>query len=111
MFEQDLLSVMNGQQHVLSRNITVGETWPRAMEAAAVRVGVTLQFCMMDPPQLLQTAAMGHVTNGRGSRDAVGILSRHLVLGLNALLFHALGMYLSSDNVRTRGGESRIPNK
>eukprot|EP01060_Flectonema_neradi_P036837 TRINITY_DN721_c0_g1_i13.p1 TRINITY_DN721_c0_g1~~TRINITY_DN721_c0_g1_i13.p1 ORF type:complete len:780 (+),score=134.53 TRINITY_DN721_c0_g1_i13:115-2454(+) len=112
MFEQDLLSVVNTRTLLTNSDTDTGDMWLDAMDAAAEELDVSLQFCMMDPCHALKTTEIKKVTNARGSRDAVGVADRHIVLGMSGILHYSLGMWPSADNVRTTAvedGDTRAP--
>eukprot|EP01060_Flectonema_neradi_P036842 TRINITY_DN721_c0_g1_i5.p1 TRINITY_DN721_c0_g1~~TRINITY_DN721_c0_g1_i5.p1 ORF type:complete len:770 (+),score=161.41 TRINITY_DN721_c0_g1_i5:67-2310(+) len=112
MFEQDFLSGINEYTSLTNNDTHTGDDWLNAMGDAAKELGVSLQYCMMQPIHTLKSTEVYQVTNGRASRDAVGVPSFHLVLGMSGMLPYSTGIWPSADNVWTsavEGTQTRAP--
>ena len=112
MFEQDFLSAVNQYTNLTSNDTHTADDWLNAMGDAAKELDITLQYCMMHSIHTLKSSEIHQVTNGRASADAIGVPSRHLVLGMSGMLHYSMGIWPSADNVWTsavEGNQTRAP--
>eukprot|EP00039_Didymoeca_costata_P008485 m.112767 g.112767 ORF g.112767 m.112767 type:complete len:859 (-) comp14102_c0_seq2:80-2656(-) len=102
MFEQDFLCTTNTGTSLTKSDINHGKTWLVNMGKAADKANISLQFCMMNAVHTMASTWVPAVSNGRSTRDNTR-RSRDLVLvlGLDALLHYAMGIFASRDNVFT----------
>ena len=89
------------------QNLDAATDWQAGMNAAAAATGLTVQFCMMHPSDLLNTLQFSHVTNGRASPDYASSLN--WFIGHSSLLFEAVGLRPSKDNWWSGDGQTRQP--
>jgi hypothetical protein len=106
MFEQDFLcSYGIGDSGLTNSDVYSGATWLQNMDTAAQEFGIKLQFCMPDAYHLLESTKIFSVTNARATGDNVRNYRSILPMGQNGLLFYALGVYASRDNVWTTNAD------
>ena len=74
------------------------------MNAAGANTKTPIQFCMMQPSDLLMSIQLDYVTNGRASPDYA--TPDNTFIGHSSLLFMAVGMRPSKDNFWTTDGET-----
>eukprot|EP01052_Picozoa_sp_SAG31_P005511 SAG31_NODE_243_length_19342_cov_12.906459_14_plen_297_part_00 len=78
------------------RTLDAATIWQQGLNKAAARKKVPVQFCMMQPDDILNTLFLDQVTNGRASGDYAG--NGNWNLGGSSLLYWALGIRPSKDN-------------
>ena len=83
------------------RDVDTGKNWFYNMDLAAQAYGIKLQFCMADVYHLLQSTSIYSVTNARATGDNTRNWPSIHSMGQTSLLFYALGVYASRDNVWT----------
>ena len=102
MFEQDFLCYLNTDTTVTNSDVGSGNKWFAAMDAAALANGVTMQFSMPNPRHVLASTSMQSLTNVRATSDNTrGSAASVRPMGPNGILFPALGVFASRDNVWT----------
>ena len=84
------------------------ETWARGMGAAAAATRTPLQWCMAMPSDVLLSASLDWVTNGRASDDYALATNLPQFAG-GALLMWAFGVRPSKDNFWTTNGADPLP--
>lgn len=110
IFEQDFLcSYGIGDSGLTSTDVDSGSTWIRYMDEAAQKFGIKLQFCMPDAYHLLESTKVLSVTNARATEDNVRKYRSILSMGQNGLLYYALGVFASRDNVWTSNADVEQP--
>lgn len=106
MFEQDFLcSYGIGGSRLTSTDVNSGATWLKYMDRAAHQYGIKLQFCMPDAYHLLESTKIRSVTNARATGDNTRSYRSISSMGQNGLLFYALGVFASRDNVWTSNAD------
>ncbi|CAB9513155.1 expressed unknown protein [Seminavis robusta] len=104
LFEQDFLCSQGiGRTNLTRTDVDSGRMWLSQMNDAALAYNVTLQLCMPDSYHLLQSTTLQSVTNARATYDNTRNAPSILAMGPNSLLFHALGLFASRDNIWTSG--------
>eukprot|EP00937_MAST-01D_sp_MAST-1D-sp2_P001128 g1128.t1 len=106
-YEVDFMSNLFLDVPEFRRTLDASTQWQRGMNAAALATNTTVQFCMMQPSDLLNTLAFDAVTNGRASGDYC--CADNWDVGGPSLLFWALGMRPSKDNFWSGDGQKRQP--
>lgn len=89
------------------RTLDASTGWQSGMNAAGLATNTTIQFCMMQPSDLLNTLNFEAVTNGRASGDYAGTSNWNV--GGTSLLFWAMGLRPSKDNFWSGDGQKRQP--
>eukprot|EP01084_Bolivina_argentea_P025908 48172_1 len=87
----------------LQTHIDTAQQWLKGMNKAAKERGITIQFCIANPMNLLQALSLSQVTNGRASDDYAG--SENWDIGAGSLLWSALDLKPSKDNFWTSWNE------
>lgn len=106
LFEQDFLcSEGIGGSGLTSRDVGSGRIWLEQMNHAALAFNVTLQLCMPDGYHILQSTTLQSVTNARATYDNTRNAPSVLSMGQNSLLFNAVGIFASRDNVWTSNAD------
>lgn len=109
-FEQDFLCEYGiGSTGLTSTDVYSGKEWFAFMDDAALSLDVTLQFCMPQAYHLLQSTTIHSVTNARATGDNTRNYPSIDSMGLNTLLFYALGVFASRDNVWTSNADVEQP--
>ena len=87
------------------RSLDASTGWQRGMNEAGLDTNTTIQFCMMQPSDLLNSLELNAVTNGRASGDYAG--PNNWNVGGSSLLFYAMGLRPSKDNFWSGDGQKR----
>jgi hypothetical protein len=107
-YEQDWLIEIYLAFGELRRRAGAAEKWQHALDDAAARRGLTMQWCMPAPADLLHTARLSRVSSVRTSMDFRYLADRQANWGwflhLNALA-RALGLGTSKDVFVTTGDD------
>jgi hypothetical protein len=77
------------------RTLDASTGWQAGMNRAGIESKTTIQFCMMQPSDLLNSLQFDAATNGRASGDYAG--SGNWNVGGASLLFWAMGMRPSKE--------------
>eukprot|EP00035_Acanthoeca_spectabilis_P036154 m.38040 g.38040 ORF g.38040 m.38040 type:complete len:863 (-) comp7769_c0_seq1:47-2635(-) len=102
MFEQDFLCSTNTGTSLTNSDLKSGQQWLDNMNSAAEEAGITVQWCMINPQHALASTRASRVTNSRGTADNTRNTATNIEpMGQNSLLYFALGMFTSRDNVFT----------
>jgi hypothetical protein len=102
MFEQDFLcSYGIGGTGLTNTDVDTGKLWMEHMDTGALKMGTSLQFCMMDPCHALHSTLVKSMTNGRATEDNTRDWDSITPMGQTGLLFYSLGFFASRDNVWT----------
>lgn len=86
--------------------LTAWEGLARGMDTAAQEKNISLQYCMAQPNQLMQTLELPAVTNARASDDNTPQNRHRWAIGYTALFFNELRVLPFMDNVWTRANQS-----
>ena len=93
-YEVDFMSNLFIQIPEFRRTLDASTVWQLGMNQAGLDTNTTIQFCMMQPSDLLNSLQFDAATNGRASMDYAG--STNWNAGGASLLFWAMGMRLVS---------------
>lgn len=104
LFEQDFLCSI-GPTGLTNTDVDSGSNWLSWMDEAAMAYNITLQLCMANAYHLLQSTTMHSVTNARAGGDNTRNWNSIYSMGPNGLLFYALGLFASRDNVWTTNAD------
>jgi len=112
-YEQDWICLTHMKMNATQDNVVKARTWMKSMDAAAHKLNMTVQLCMMYPRHVLQTLEMTSVTQARASTDYHPMTKTDCKfndpnptctqynIGLTSLFFSALGILPSKDNFKT----------
>ena len=104
-YEVDFMSNLFIDIPEFRRTLDASTGWQRGMNDAGMDTNTTIQFCMMQPSDLLNSLQFNAVTNGRASGDYAG--PNNWNVGGSSLLFWAMGMRPSKDNFWSGDGQKR----
>eukprot|EP00038_Savillea_parva_P028861 m.67416 g.67416 ORF g.67416 m.67416 type:complete len:998 (+) comp8438_c0_seq1:47-3040(+) len=102
-FEVDFMSELYLGIPEFRRTLDAATGFLKGMNDAAADAEVPIQFCMMQPSDLLASVELNQATNGRSSDDYVGV--KNWDVGESSVLFWALGMPPSKDTFWSTDGE------
>jgi len=91
MYEQDWMDAEYEDVDVLRTNLTLADLWLEGMAVGAAAAGVTIQYCMPYPHDVLKAAWLPTVTNIRATPDYF-YTNTQWAIGGTALLYDALGV-------------------
>lgn len=106
-YEVDFMSNLFIDVPEFRRTLDASTQWQRGMNHAGLDTNTTIQFCMMQPSDLLNSLQFNAVTNGRASDDYAE--AGNWDIGGSSLLFWAMGMRPSKDNFWSSDGQRRQP--
>ena len=106
-YEVDFMSNLYIDVPEFRRTLGASNGWQSGMNAAGLSTNTAIQFCMMQPSDLLNSLQFDAATNGRASDDYAG--GGNWNIGGPSLLFWALGMRPSKDNFWSSDGQPRQP--
>ena len=89
-YEVDFMSELYLGIPEFRRTLDSATVWQQGLNDAAAAHNVPVQFCMMQPDDILNTLFLGQVTNGRASGDYASNWNWNL--GGSSLLYWALGI-------------------
>ena len=104
-YEVDFMSNLFIDVPEFRRTLDSSTGWQRGMNEAGIATNTTIQFCMMQPSDLLNSLQFNAATNGRASDDYQG--TSNWDIGGASLLFWAMGMRPSKDNFWSGDGQKR----
>ena len=87
------------------RTLDASTGWQSGMNQAGLDTNTTIQFCMMQPSDLLSSLSFDAATNGRASLDYQD--GENWKVGGSSVLFWAMGMRPSKDNFWSGDGQKR----
>ena len=106
-YEVDFMSNLYIDVPEFRRTLDASTEWQKGMNHAGLDTNTTIQFCMMQPSDLLNSLQFNAVTNGRASADYAS--DENWNIGGASLLFWAVGMRPSKDNFWSGDGQQRQP--
>jgi hypothetical protein len=108
-YEVDFMSNLFLGVPEFRRTLDASTLWQSGMNQAALKLQppMPIQWCMMQPSDLLNSLQFDTVTNGRASYDYAG--SDNWDIGGSSLLFWTMGVRPSKDNFWTSDGQKRQP--
>ena len=108
-YEVDFMSNLYLGIPEFRRTLDASTEWQAGMNAAGLATNITIQFCMMQPSDLLNSLQFDAVTNGRASNDYAE--PDNWQVGGASLLFWAVGMRPSKDNFWSGDGHAFFPGR
>jgi hypothetical protein len=115
MYEQDWMCTEYDNVGALRSNISMGDLWLSGMATGATKAGLTIQYCMPYPYDVLHAAAEPAVTNARATGDYFHAVDQWNVAN-TALFYWPIGVlpfkdgfYSSSE--KQIGGQTAGPEK
>ena len=106
-YEVDFMSNLFIDIPEFRRTLGASNGWQSGMNQAGLDTSTTIQWCMMQPSDLLNSLQFDAATNGRASDDYAG--GSNWDIGGPSLLFWAMGMRPSKDNFWSSDGQKRQP--
>ncbi|GMH62059.1 hypothetical protein TrLO_g8075 [Triparma laevis f. longispina] len=110
MYEQDWIMKQYDLTESLYLNLTLGDLWHRGMGEGASAAGLSVQYCMPYPNDILSSVMNKAVTNIRATDDYFHGADRYesnWPIGQTAMLIHALGALPFKDGFYSSTNEQR----
>ncbi|XP_050393125.2 uncharacterized protein LOC126811499 [Patella vulgata] len=108
VYEQDWMYVQFMFLEVMKTNLTLATTWMDAMAKSAENNDVTIQYCMAQSRQALQSLKYTAVTQARVSDD-YHLQHDQWKIGISSLFAHAVGVAPSKDTFWTTTNQPGNP--
>lgn len=100
VYEQDWMNELTANNPAVTNSTSHGRDWLLAMGHGAEKRNISIQYCMLMMPHLLQSTEIQSVTQARASGDySPG--SNQWSIGRTSLLYWALGIVPSKDTFFT----------
>ena len=108
-YEVDFMSCLSSTP-TFRTSVGAQQQWLDGMNKAAEERGLTIQYCMATPMDIMSSLSLKQVTNGRASNDySFESFGGNWNIGPGALLWSALGLKPSKDNFWTYYNEPIQP--
>lgn len=104
-YEVDFMSNLFISVPEFRRTLDAATGWQSGLNTAALETTTPVQWCMMQPSDLLNSVQFDAVTNGRASMDYED--SANLFVGGASVLFWSMGLRPSKDNFWSGDGQKR----
>ncbi|MFX1452205.1 MAG: hypothetical protein ACFFCM_15315, partial [Promethearchaeota archaeon] len=104
LYEQDWMNNQFKKFKYLRENVNHARKWLLDMGNAAVKYGITIQYCMATPAMFMQSIVLPNVTNARMSGDYNARFRKTSFLPhftQTTILGYALGLWPSKDTFRS----------